>query len=515
MPMVTKKLSVFPAIEGLNTASVDGTAPKGGIFESDNVIIHTRYGKLTRDGITQYSTRGIEDLETCQHARQFWRASAAGKVSKCIACGGGKVFGETGGEGVFTNVTGSAGYDTSSTFYSFTYSSVQIICNNQDAPYYWTGTGDISVLPGVIPSEAEFGGIFKRYTLLSGNRVAPDRVYRSTNPDDPSSGFGNYLDIAGGDQDPGGNRAIFDELDDTVIIAKTNSLYMAYSTGDYIFPIGYKPIDASHGCTGPAAWASVPGDIVYASNVGIHSLRATMQNDTVSNYLSAPIHNYWTENIDRGEPVEVVYSPENNIVYVKCIHMDSTTVILGFNLDLKQWFMWQDMNIASIFNFYSTDPYTRTLGTLSKDSRIGYLNKTSYYTDYGNPYSCEFTTGLIVPSRMDILHSFNSITLCILPLVDAEDIKFTYWVDGDEIETLDVTIQDSKRSWIGRSFIGTAIIGRGQYGWDKIHLPIKGTGTGIRFKIFTEGIKRSAFGFLGYVLEYEVDGEDLKSSEIT
>jgi len=514
MAMVTKKLSVFPALEGLNTSDVEGVASKAGMSDCDNVELHTKYGKMTRKGLVKYSVSGLGSLNDPRIARQFWKNTASGKTSQMVVCGDTKIFGESTSPYWFNDITGAATFDDSSDFYQFTYSSVQIICNSALNPYYWNGTGNIVALGGVVPATAAFGGIFKRYTLFSGSRAAPDRVYRSLYPDSPDSGYTNYFDLDGGDLDPSGNRAIFDEWNETCVIAKSNSLYATYSTGDYMYPIGYKPIESSHGCCGPKAWCAIPGDIAYASNAGIHLLSKTVSGASETTFLSYPISNLWTDQILKTN-VEMAYNPNGNNLFVLCDDIDGTRNILGFNLNLGQWFMWKRTAAASIFSMYTTDEHTRVLGSIGETNKIvGYYHDDAYCTDYGTEFACEIKSGLIIPTRPDMLHSFNSITLCILPIIDGQNLYLTYWVDGDEIETVPVAIDATGRSFIGRCTIGTAVIGSGSGGWDRIHIPLQGTGTGLRFKLWTDGDTRSSFALLGYVLEYEVDEEDLSSSAI-
>lgn len=512
MANVTQRARVFPAMEGLVTAGIPGGTSPASLMDCDNIYLDQKYGKMKRPGITGLATGGIETIATPQCAFDFWRASGTAMVQRLVCAGGGDVFADN-GAGLFHSIKGAAPYTATSTFSMAAYCGLLIVCSNDTAPYKWNQTGNLAVLGGAPPT-AKFARIFRRYTMLAGAIAAPHRLYPSTLPDDPESGYTHTLDIDGGDDDPCGLTGIMPPAKDTLVLGKRNSLYALYATGDYTYPFGYNPLDCSHGLLHHNCSVAIPGDVIYASDVGIHSLQLTVQyGNTQSSFLSAPISNLWQDNIDfaYASSFSMVYDAGTNSVMLSCREKGATcnNLLLIFNLELKQWSMCKTFDANHLFKYTDPVSYERKVGLITSGRRLGYLD-SDVVTDFGVTFGAHIKTPVLIPTAADILHTFLAVTLFYCPMSGSDKVNCTYWIDAEEIETVEVNMKSGAK--IGSAIIGHSIIGRSGE-WARVTFPIKGSGTSIQFQ-FSQDAGDNNFAILGYILEYEVNEDDVRELQV-
>lgn len=509
MANITQRARIFPAMDGLITAGIPGGTSAASMMDCDNVVLDVKYGKMKRPGISTLCTGGLENMSTPRCAFDFWRATGTAMQRRLVAAGGGRVYGDN-GSGLFTDITGSAGYAEDSKFSMDAYVGELIICSNDVVPKTWNQTGNIATLAGTPPT-AKFVRFWRRYTFFGGAIAAPHRLYPSTMPDDPTSGYTHSMDIDGGDSDPVGLTGIFPGINEMLVIGKRNSLYALYSTGDYTFPFGYNPIDASHGLLNHNCSVAIPGDVIYASDVGIHSLRATMQyGDMQAAFLSAPISNIWQDNVDftYADTFSMMYDSGTNSVMLACREYESlcNNILLIYNLELKQWTMCKSFDANHLFK-YTDSTYSRRAALLTSTGRIGMFDDTAT-SDFGITVGAFIKSPVLIPTAADILHTFISVTLFYCPTTGSDKINCTYTIDTEEIETVEIGMKSGSR--IGHCKIGDAVIGlNGDVDWARTTFPIKGSGTSIQFT-FHQDAGDSNFAILGYILEYEVNEDDVR-----
>ena len=505
----------YPAWKGLNKNVVPGTADNASIQDCDNIVLSLSGSKRKAPGTVQYNRGGLEFLTNPRFGNDFWRTAAGVQNQSIVVGGGGKLFADS-GDGLFTDITGTASFGIDAYMSTLVYVGLMILFIEGSVPYKYTMSGDIVILGGS-PPVSKYGQKFRRRTFLAGNPAAPHRLYRCDDVDDPESGYVNYLDIdagaGGGDEDPVGITALFPQWRDYMVVSKRNSLYIVYYTADATFPYGYRPMDASHGCIEHNTVVAVPNDIIYVSERGVHSLAATDKyGDTEAAFLSANLQgspSWWSKNVDvsKAEYFWGEYIPTENSYYLLCRNEDTdyNHQLLIYNLELKEWTVRKNWPAGAIFRAH--DPLRfRRLMRLSTTNLLGEVT-WNVMGDFGQKYNAEFESNIIIPKAPWLLHTFTEFILYYGPKRGHTSLSFTYEIDGVEIETLNAELEGGEL--IGKAKIGTSKIGTGA-AWQRVTLPLKGLGTAFKYKIEQEAQSLDdEFEIFGYTLKGTYDDDEL------
>ena len=510
---------VYPGWKGIDKNSIPGLSDPASIGDCDNIVLTLDGLKRKAPGTSQYHTGGLETLASPRFGIDFWRTSGSSQNQSIIVGGGGRFYADS-GDGAFRDITGATALGTNPYMSGLAYTGLMILCVEGLSPYKYNMTGDISALGGTPPA-AKYAQKFKRRTFLAGNPAAPHRLYRCTDVDDPESGYTNYLDIdagaSGGDEDPVGITALFPQWRDRMFVSKRNSLYYVYYTGDFTFPYGYNAVDCSHGCLEHNTVAVVPNDIIYVSERGVHSLVATEKyGDSESAFLSKNLQgtpSWWSENVDvsQAEYFWGKYVPIENSYFLSCRTKDATynDLLLTYNLELKEWTIRKDWGVGAIFTAHDIYRY-RKLMRLDNLGRVGFLDWDTM-SDFDVLYNADFTTNPIIPTKMpNILHDFIDIVVYYRPFdLSTTSVYMTYWLDGVEIETLELPLEHG--AVIGEAVIEVDTI-QAPKEWQRLTLPLKGHGTTIKLKFFQNAKQNDdQFGIFGFTINTEVDEKDLKT----
>ena len=187
------------------------------------------------------------------------------------------------------------------------------------------------------------------------------------------AGDSGALDVTPGDGDPDGITAIFPPFKGNLIIAKRTKLYRVDGQTPEEFTL--TTMSTGIGCVGQGAVAGVDqDDVIFVSDRGIHSLSATANYGAFAgSYLSAAIQGSINEFWSRSEQYRI------QAVYVDTLNSVAFTVSEGdtgfmnniwfYNVPLKAWYKWSNIDCESLCNVTDTDQKRLYIG--SRYSRIG------------------------------------------------------------------------------------------------------------------------------------------------
>jgi len=524
MAKKTFKTRIWPASGGLDQSSIPGTAKINRLDDCDNIIFTVNGSRKKRWGIKTYYRSGFTPTISSNFRGMFdfWRNISSVQTQKLITFAGGRLWADA-HDGRFTDVTGVTSLIASDQVTFDVFVGLLIAGFENSVPQRWDMTGTFTDLGGS-PPNANLFRVHRGRAWAAGNKSAPHRLYHSA-ADDPEDwtlgGGGGSIDIDQGDSDPIGITAIFPSFHNDLYVAKQRSLYRireAYSDdlGTTVFQL--EPVIKGIGCISHNSATATPNDIIWASERGIHSLRATDQyGDIDTAFLSYPIHEVYRDSISfaNSKNMWAVYSPEMNSYLLAYTRRGKSTNfdILGYNFELQEWFRWQDIDCAALCQFVDNRSKTRVM--IGREGLIIGVFDQDLVSDYSNEaYSMFFTTPIIYPlGAPDITCNFKAFWIFFKPQ-DSGNIIVTYKIDGKQEITEVIDQKGEGDSKIGAATIGEGIIG-GSGEIKKVRISLKGEGSGIQFTI-SQVPSSSTIGedcdIYGYIIEGEFADDSAISS---
>lgn len=518
----TFKTRIYPAIGGLDQSSVPGTSKKERLDDCDNIIFTVNGSRKKRWGINTYYRTGFTPTISKDYRGQtdFWRTVSSVQTQKTVAFAGGKLWADS-ANGRFTDKTGSTALTATDQITFDVFVGLLVAGFENAVPQRWDMTGTFTDLGGTPPNASIFR-THRGRMWAAGNKAAPHRLYYSV-ADDPEDwtlgGGGGSIDIDQGDDDPVGITAIFPSYHNDLYVAKRRSLYRvreAYADdlGSTVFQL--EPVVKGIGCVAHNSVTAVPNDIIWCSERGIHSLAATDKyGDVSSSFLSYPLHELYrdTVNFSKAKNMWGVYSPESNsykLAYTRR-GKSSNTEMLCYNIELGEWYRYQDIDCAGLSQYVDSRSKTR-IAIGQEALNIGLFDR-DIVTDYGVSFDSYFTTPIIYPlGPPDITCNFKNLWLFFKPQ-DAGNIVVTYKVDGKTTQTSTVDQTGTGSATIGSATIGTDIIG-GSGEIKKVRVPLQGEGSGIQFT-FSQTPSSSSTGEDCDIYGYTIEGEFADDSATT
>jgi hypothetical protein len=524
MAKKTFKVRVWPASGGLDQSSIPGTAKINKLDECDNIIFTVNGSRKKRWGLDSYYESGFTPTinQSYRGTFDFWRNVSNVQTQKVVSFAGGKLWADS-VNGVFSDVTGSTTLVADDQVTFDIYVGLMLAFFENAVPQRWNMTDSTFVDLGGSPPDASLVRVHRGRVWAAGNKAAPHRLYYSA-PDSPEDwtigGGGGSIDIDTGDSDPVGITAIFPGFHDDLYVAKRRSLYrvqelVSSDLGTRDFEL--KPVVQGIGCIAHNSVAATPNDIYWASERGIHSLRATDQfGDVSSTFVSWPIHELYRDDINfsRAKNMWGIYSPEKNSYLLAYTRRGRSTNfdILAYNIEMQEWYRYQDIDSASLSQFVDSRNKTRVM-VGAESLNIGIFDE-ELVTDFGVSYDCFFTTPIIYPlGAPDVTCNYKNLWLFVKPQ-ETGLIQMSYKIDGKTTTTVDIDQTGTGKALIGTAIIGEDIIG-GSGEIKKIRVPLQGEGSGIQFTFSQTPISDDTgedMDIYGYVIEGEFADDSAISS---
>lgn len=506
----TQFISIFPASGGIQTANNPALISIQNLSDMDNLIFTNDASRRTRPGRKRFDdAASLTEVKYFKYIKDFWRYNSASgsRTNRVVCVVNGKVFADDGGNGVFTDITGSFIIPPTDAVTMDIFSNILIMAFENIVPKMWNHSGNIVNLAGYPPN----GSIYRThagYGWLAGIKGDPDTIYKSDadNPQEWLTGSAESILISDGDGDPDGVMALFPTFYEDMYVAKRRALYRLRmdSTGNF----GISLMLAGMGCISHNSVVALQNDIIFCSERGVHSLSATQKyGDVESAFLSAPIHNIYSEQLDfiRSKQMNACYIPEFNSYMLTFPKRGSSTSkdVLGYNIINGQWYQFKGVNAQFMTQFIDSRKKTRLM-TGDADGKVSVFDfdqKTDYGTDAINS---SFKTGIIYPLGPNRVVNFKSLMVVFKPQGDSEFIvKVT--IDGNDTNELTFDQKGADADNLGADFIlGTARLGRKGVVKTQVR-PLSGQGRGIQLKFernpagsdINQGIE-----VYGYIVEF-------------
>lgn len=481
---------------------------------ADNILVSTAPTRRKRGGQEKYHTGSFDQTASypptgvpIRGIVEFWRtASLAGNpISDIFLHQGAKVWSIDDRNTVGVNRTGALTLSPSAVPSYQPFNQKLYFCSTITADGYnkWDGSSSTAVA-----ASAPADGVGKYLCahlgrmVMAGNNNFPFRVYLSSSlePENwssvaPSNSTSFDLDDNG---DPQGITGIVSFQSRLYVFTRKTTYEITGTTPDtFVVTI----VSSGIGCVGHASIASVPNDVIFASDRGVHSLRQTNSGKvTETTFLSRDIQRMWTDLINMSKFSQFMAAYDENInSYVITVASGSDTAnsdVFAYNIELACWTQWKNIAARSISIAFLNNKKYLIIG--KEDGRIAYLNRPSRL-DFGSAYSSTFKTGILYPGGdLSVEKRFTSITILASTTASAT-IGVTWTVDGVRGGTSSYTLTAGE-DLLGSTFvIGQSILGIGQYLPHTASMAEIGFGIQIELSVQSEGDVE----FYGFILEAE------------
>ncbi len=568
MPKTALKIRAFPSNKGLQQSFMPGAGDPASIQDGSNFIFSITSSRKKFWGVSPYYKSGFTPTISgnMRGNFDFWRNVNGVQTRKLVSFAGGKVWADN-NNGVMTDITGSAALLPNEKITYEVFFGYLLMFFGTSVPYAWdqtTGTitnfdaACVAAYGQHLPSydagtnpnpKFAFGRVFDQRLWIAGNKLYPHRIYYSSigDPRDwriTSPGDAGSIDLDIGDNDPVGITAIFPGFLGDLYVAKSKYLYrirpvQASDLSSTTYTV--EQIVSGVGCVEHNSVVATPGDIIWASNRGIHSLAATDKyGDVEQTFLSYPIHKMYQSEVSffNSQNMRAIFSEDMNSYILVCTSRgrSKNDILLGYNTFLGEWYQRKGFDCASINTFIDSRKNIRTmLATESLNIGLFDENKVSVF---GQPQEMYFVTPMIYPAgpgTADMSFSFKRLWVFFRPQ-QTGTIKLGYQIDNKGTTIVDIpmtwedttayasaNLPDVSGSIIGFFNIANGIIGGIQGGsgniisgyvgggqLKKYAVELEGEGNGIQFVFWNEAnpdnIEEDC-EIYGFVLEAEVIGD--------
>lgn len=481
---------------------------------ADNILVGTAPTRRKRGGMEKYHT-GSFDLTASYPASgvpirgliEYWRtASLAGNpVADIFLHQATKVWSIDDRNTVGVDRTGALTLSTSGIPSYQPFNQKLYFCSTINADGYnkWDGTSPTAVAAsGPADGPGKYLCAHLGRMIMAGNNDFPFRVYFSSAlaPEDWSSAVGHSatsldLDDNG---DPQGITGIV-SFQGRLYVFTRRSTYEI--TGTTVATFVVTRVSDGIGCIGHASICTVPNDVIFASDRGVHSLRQLDSGrQTESTFLSKDIQRMWTELVNASKFGQFMAAYDENInSYVITVVSGSDATnsdCLVYNIEFGTWTQWKSINARSISVAFLNNKKNLIIGR--EDGKIAFLGRPTR-TDFGTSYNTRFKTGVLYPGGdMSSTKRFISVTVLAAPTAQV-NIAASWDVDGIRNGTQSFALSAGE-DLLGSTFIlGQSVLGIGQYLPYTLSIDQIGHGIQLDFQVTSDGDVE----FYGYILEVE------------
>lgn len=499
---------------GLSSENAIAIAPNKMVI-ADNILIGTAPTRRKRGGKEKYHTGSFDQTasypasgEAIRGIIEYWRTASVGgnPISDVFVHQDTKVWSIDNRTTIGVNRTGILGLSAISIPSYQVFNQKLYFCSTITADGYnkWDGNalGDAVAATEPLDGPGKYLCAHLGRMVMAGNNDYPFRVYLSSalDPEDwtssaPSNATSFDLDDNG---DPEGITGII-SFQNRLYVFTRRSIYEITGTDPATAVV--QRISDGIGCVSHASIASIPNDVIFCSDRGVHSLRQVASGrQTETTFISRDIQRMWTEliNASRFNQVMAAYDETINsyIITVPSAAETTNADCLVYNIEFGTWTMWKDINARSITVGYVNNKKQLLIG--QEDGKIAFLNRASR-NDFGDSYSARFKTGIIYPGN-DLTLEKRFVGITVLASCDSPAIINVEWdIDGKKNGSRDYRL-DSSEDVLGTTFVlGQSILGIGQYTPQTFDIGQHGVGIQLTFTVQSPGDVE----FYGFILEVE------------
>lgn len=498
---------------GLSSENPIAIAPNK-LTIADNILVGTAPTRRKRGGMERYYNAG-DDLPvpypdngiSIRGIIEFWRTAelAGNPISDIFLHQGTKIWSIDDRNTAAVDRTGALTLSSDSVPCYQPFNQQLFFCSTITADGYNKWDGASASAAAANPPDDGPGKYLCSHLgrmIMAGNDDFPFRIYFSSAFDpeiwddtDPNNGTSLDLDDKG---DPQGITGIV-SFQRRLYVFTRRSTYEITGTTPEDFVVNL--VTDGIGCVGHASITSVPNDIIFCSDRGIHSLRQLSSGlQTESTFLSRDIQRLWTGLVNSSRFRQFMGSYDETInSYVLTVVAGSDTTnsdCLVYNIEFGTWTQWKNINARSISIAFLSNSKQLIIGR--EDGSIAFLNRPTR-TDFGDAYSAQFKTGVLYPGG-DITIDKKFMNVTVLASVTAPATIGVSWnIDGKREGTESFSLSASE-DLLGSTFVlGQSILGIGQYLPYTINIGQVGGGITLSFSVQSEG----DIEFYGFVLEVE------------
>lgn len=481
---------------------------------ADNILVGTIPSRRRRGGMEKYHTGSYDETASYPVAGQpirglveYWRtASLAGNpVSDLFLHQTDKVWSIDDRNTIGVDRTGALALATTGVPSYQVFNQIVYFCSTVTADGYnkWDGfsaTATAATEPADGPGKYLCSHVGRM--VMAGNNDFPFRVYLSSalDPEDWSSSApsnATSLDLDN-DGDPQGITGIV-SFQNRLYVFTRQSTYEITGTSPSDFVV--LRVSNGIGCVANSTIATVPNDVIFCSDRGVHSLKQLNSGrQTESTFLSRDIQRLWTGLINTQKFTQIAAAYDENInSYCMSVTAGSdtqTTDMLVYNIEFGTWTQWKDIEARAITIGYLNNKKQILIGR--EDGTIAYLNREAR-VDYDGSYTSRFKTGVLYPGgAFGDERRFISITVLASATAEA-DVSVSWNIDGDRDGTAVFSLT-AGNDLLGSTFVlGQSILGFSQYLPYTISIDQIGHGIQLEFNVASDGDVE----FYGFILEVE------------
>ncbi len=517
----TKSIALFPLNKGLDTDSIPGTQDPRSLSKSKNIIIRNRGSLKKAPGIERLPYVG-DDIGACQGACHFFATTGGSQRSEVIRVIAGRI------EAIRDGITVQLGTVHPTDVVVFERFANALIMHFENSPprYYTIGgtLANLTLLSGHSASPPTFSRVHDFRLWLGGRPAAPHILYVSeiNDPNDYTLTSGGFsMRVNDGDGDPVGITGLSPPFRGDLFAFKWNTIYRIYR-GSYTY--GIDPLTNEVGCVHHNAMLALQNDVAFVSPYAIHSLSNTDKYGSVAEAtLSYPIFEYFQDIVNWSAAKNMVmsYDKPSNCVLLSFASSGSSEndKVLGWNIKSGEFFQWDDVYYPVLAKYFDLGRQKTMVG--STDEGLGILQE-DLTTRFDEAIDTEFSTGVLFPlGNPKAIVNFTKAWIFAKPTLDSVEFDFTYWINGDRIDTQTLNTEEGGATFggtaggvIGSAIIGTALIGKNKSDFIILEVELKGEGNSIQFQFTHEPPDTDAdqeFEILGLV--YEVGFDELDSDQ--
>lgn len=520
MQRVKSTTELFPWLGGYTPAVDPIILDPQDLQIAENCVFDTSGGRKKRPGFDYHNTTAITVSSTLQDiiwGTDYWaNVSNTKRAYHVVITETGKALRSP------WNGTYSAFNSGATVVLSVTHGKISSEVFNEDlivgystgaAPKVWDNQSTSNNLVTATATTGTYpnGWILRSHKnrlWVAGSNANPDRIsfsglttglpdHRAWN----TSSSAGFIDIFPGDGDPEGITAIFPELRrGGLYVAKRTKIYYIDTSSATTSNWQVSLVSNGIGCVSHNSAVSIDDrDIIFASDRGIHSLGQVITDAGIipSEFLSFPIHSDYhdiLETADRSK-YSAIWDPKLNC-YLLAVSTTSGVFdqIYGYNVDLKKWFVWNNLTTDNTFNFlhirYNGTTKSKQSIFLSDDGRVMQLSTTPvYYDESGTstitqvPVSMRIKSAVIYPGKPRLTESHFTELAFYCASNNSSTFTVFWKVDNGNTQSKDQAQAVTGGNILGTTLLGSSFILGQSRGVKPYVISVNGVGSGIEVEI--------------------------------
>jgi len=522
----TQALVLFPMSKGLNKTAVPGTQDPKSLITAKNVVLRNRPSLRKRPGLRRIEYAGADD--GTQAVTQFIATTGSGQRSEVVRARKGRLeaLRDVGGSTPHFVDLGVTFSDSDTVTFERFNNVLMIFFENSRPLYYPIGgtPSNINILNSHIPVPPAFGRFHDFRLWYSGRPADPHKAWVSainSYSDFTLLGGGFSIRIRDGDGDLKGMTGISESFRGDLYFYKWSSVYRIFRSS-----IGYgiDLVTDEVGAVHHNAIKATQNDVFSVASDGIHSLVLTDKYGANEiSTITYPIYEYFQENVNWNNAKNMVLAYEAKAATLLLSYTAAGSSfnnrILGYNLNSKEFFEWEDCEYPSLFRYF--DVGRKSLAVADNVTGISILDDKEN-TLNGSPIDFEVETDTIFPAGSPkAVVTMTQAWLLAKPPTKSVLVKVSYSLDSNQLteRTVDTLTTGyganiaGTDQGLGGGIIGTDIIGKMKE--NMIVLPFECTGecSAIAFNVKQEppdGDADQSCEVLGIIYEFEYDEDTLQ-----